>query len=129
MSDFGPRYYAVNGRPMAMMEWARTFEHYRHIGLDYVRLRGRTFRVSTVWLGLDHNWRPNGRPLIFETMVFEEPGFAQFEDLMCRYSTLAEAQRGHRLMVRGLKRIVRSRTTKQLIHHGRKPSGRPTKRK
>ena len=128
--DFGPRYYAVNGRPMAQMEWMRTFNNYRHIGEDYLRIRGDTYRVSTVWLGLDHNWNPKGPPLIFETMVFTEDALI-FEDLMLRYSTLAQAQHGHRLMVRGLKRIVRSRKTKQLIHHGRKPSanGRPTARK
>lgn len=27
-------------------------------------------KVSTVFLGLDHNYSPTGPPLIFETMVF-----------------------------------------------------------
>lgn len=123
--DFSPRYYALNGRPITMTEWARTFGHYRHIGLDYLRVRGHTFRVSTVWLGLDHGWSRH-RPLIFETMVFE--GHVIYDDMMARYSTLTEAQRGHRLMVRAVKRNVRSRKTKQLIHNGRKPTatGRPT---
>lgn len=128
--DFGPRYYAVNGRPMTMTEWANTFGHYRHIGEDFLRVRGHSLRVSTVWLGLDHNWNPSGPPLIFETMVFE--GGVIFEGLMCRYSTLAEAQRGHVLMVRTVKRNVRSQPRpKQLIHDGRKPmaDGRPTPRK
>jgi hypothetical protein len=124
--DFGPRYYALNGRPMTMMEWARAVEHYRHIGLDYVRLRGRVYRVSTVWLGLDHSFWPGHGPLIFETMVFDDRGMPAF-DLMDRYSTLAQAERGHRAFVRRVKTIVRSRKTKQLIHKGRKPSGRPTK--
>ena len=26
--------------------------------------------VSTVFLGLDHNWRTNGPPILWETMVF-----------------------------------------------------------
>ena len=125
--DFGPRYYAVNGRPMAMMEWAIVFSNYRHIGEDYLRIRGHTLRVSTVWLGLDHNWNPNGPPLIFETMVFEHDLI--FEDLMCRYSTLAQAQRGHHLMVRAVKRIARERPRHpQLIHNGSKPVGRPTRK-
>jgi len=122
--DYGPRYYAVNGRPMAMMEWARTFEHYRHIGDDYLRVRGTTYRVSTVWLGLDHSMFWGGPPLIFETMVFTSP--ARSTDLMMRYSTLRQAQRGHVRMVRLVKRIVRSRRTRQLIHKGGKPVGRPT---
>jgi hypothetical protein len=29
--------------------------------------------VSTVFLGLDHNFAPDGPPLIWETMVFEGP--------------------------------------------------------
>jgi hypothetical protein len=119
--DFGwPKYYAVNGRPMTQMEWARTFEHYRHIGEDYLRLRGHTYRVSTVWLGLDHAFWPGHRPLLFETMVFEH-GLI-FEDLMDRYSTKAEAERGHQRMVRQVRRIVRSQPKpKQLIHNGGKP--------
>lgn len=118
--DFRPRYYAVNGREMNQREWSKALSHYRHIGLTEVRVRGHDLEVSTVWLGLDHGWLSD-RPLIFETMVFEWPRRVPFMDLMCRYSTLAEAQRGHRLMVRGLKRIVRSRRTKQLIHNGGKP--------
>lgn len=128
--DYGPRYYAVNGRPMTMMEWARSFSHYRHIGLDLLRIRGHHYRVSTVWLGLDHNWRPHGPPLIFETMVFEDDDMSGFEGIQCRYSTLVQAQRGHIRIVRSLKRIVRTMPRhQQVIHNGRKPVGRPTKRK
>jgi hypothetical protein len=127
--DFGPRYYALNGRPMTMMEWARASSHYKHIGLDYVRLRGRMYRVSTVWLGLDHSFWPGHGPLIFETMVFEDDDWGGFENLMDRYSTLAQAERGHRAFVRRVKRIVRSRKTKQLIQNGHKPVGRPIKGK
>ncbi len=114
---------------MSQKEWSHALGQYRHIGEDYVRVRGHTYRVSTVWLGLDHGWFSD-RPLIFETMVFEH-GLI-FEDLMCRYSTVAEAQRGHIMMVRTVKRIVRSRPRhKQLINNGRKPTanGRPTARK
>lgn len=122
---FGPRYYAVNGRPMNQMEWARAFAHYRHIGEDYVRVRGLTFRVSTVWLGLDHNWRPGGPPLIFETAVFEGRRRRIYDGMMARYSTLTEAQRGHVRMLRTLKRIAREQPRHpQLIHNGRKPTGR-----
>lgn len=48
--------------------------------------------VSTVWLGLDHNWG-EGPPLIFETMVFWR---GQHSDLyMDRYSTEEQAKNGH----------------------------------
>lgn len=53
--------------------------------------------VSTVWLGLDHNYF-GGPPLIFETMVFpsEDDWTAEDSD---RYSTEAEARAGHEAMV------------------------------
>ena len=121
---YGPRYYAVNGRPMTMMEWVHALGQYRHIGEDYVRIRGHTFRVSTVWLGLNHNWNPSGPPLIFETMVFDEHHLI-YDDMMARYSTLTEAQRGHVRMVRAVKRIAREQPRHpQLIHKGRKPTGK-----
>lgn len=53
--------------------------------------------ISTVYLGLDHQWG-DGPPLIFETMAFSAPkGKADFGDeLYCdRYSTEEEAQAGH----------------------------------
>lgn len=71
--------------------------------------------VFTVWLGLDHSFgRFLGRdepPLIFETMVFKNvpkkmtiPGFNTQTELnesveMNRYSTKAQALKGHKKMV------------------------------
>ncbi|MEU6674851.1 hypothetical protein [Streptomyces sp. NPDC046925] len=47
--------------------------------------------VSTVWLGLNHQFG-DGPPLLFETMVFGSERTEQYTD---RYSTLAEAEAGH----------------------------------
>ena len=53
--------------------------------------------ISTVWMGLDHNWGA-GPPLIFETMVFENGDMGA--DLnMARYATEEEAIKGHEEMV------------------------------
>ena len=53
--------------------------------------------VSTVWLGLDHRFG-EGKPLIFETMVFGSEG--DFASLDCeRYETLSDAEYGHHGMV------------------------------
>jgi hypothetical protein len=52
-------------------------------------------KVSTVFLGLDHNHSGEGAPILFETMVFLPSGN---EDCV-RYSTWEEAQRGHTEMV------------------------------
>jgi hypothetical protein len=48
-------------------------------------------RISTVWLGLDHNFNPTGPPLIFETMVFGGP----LNEEQWRYPTEAAALAGH----------------------------------
>jgi hypothetical protein len=51
--------------------------------------------ISTVWLGLDHSFGADPKPLIFETMIFGGP-----HDGYCkRYATEIEAQGGHELAV------------------------------
>ncbi|MCG8460126.1 MAG: hypothetical protein MI919_27910, partial [Holophagales bacterium] len=54
--------------------------------------------VSTVFLGLDHNWG-DGPPLIYETLVMGGP----LSDEMDRYSTWAEAEAGHAKMLERIK--------------------------
>lgn len=48
-------------------------------------------RVSTVWLGANHNFS-GGPPILFETMVF---GPDDADEYMVRYSTEDEARTGH----------------------------------
>jgi hypothetical protein len=57
--------------------------------------------VSTVWLGLDHRFRGDGPPLIFETMVFAGgEADADMSGLDTRrWSTEEEARRGHEEIV------------------------------
>ena len=65
----------------------------RRVGLDLIG----NFRVSTVFLALDHNFSDQGPPILFETMVFPEKNNS---DLACeRYSTWEQAMKGHRRMV------------------------------
>ena len=51
-----------------------------------------TYRVSTVWLGVNHNFTDDGPPIIFETMVF---GPKDADEYMQRYSTEDQARAGH----------------------------------
>jgi hypothetical protein len=119
-------YYRRDGTKYSdVLEWGRDFENVdRHVGSTKLWWGGW---VSTVWLGLDHQFSPGGPPLIFETMVFPPTlkirilsvqgknllgmnvGFKipllwptiKMTELDChRYSTLDEAKRGHRRMVR-----------------------------
>lgn len=47
--------------------------------------------VSTVFLGLDHNWEPEGKPVLFETMIFG----GEYDQEMWRYCTYQEAKESH----------------------------------
>jgi len=47
--------------------------------------------VSTVFLGMDHNWG-SGPPILFETMIFG----GKYDQEMWRYYTWEEAEEGHK---------------------------------
>lgn len=79
---------------MTTLEWAAKFEdhEYRRIAVAKLGLRSeQQIDISTVWLGIDHGWG-NGRPVIFETMIF---GFDDDFEYQERYCTEAEAVEGH----------------------------------
>lgn len=50
--------------------------------------------VSTVFLGINHNWS-GGEPILYETMVFDGP----LDGEQDRYCTKQEAEEGHKAMV------------------------------
>lgn len=71
-----------------LMEWAQWFETAeRHVNDTTIG----DVRVSTVFLGLDHNFSGEGEPVLFETMIFGGP---MTEEQM-RYSTWEQAALGH----------------------------------
>ena len=105
-------YYDMDGLPMELMEWARTFEDRKddgdwRIGFD----EHDGVSVSTVWLGLDHNYSLTGPPLIFETMIFGGE-HAEYQE---RYSTKEEALAGHERAYRLAFEKVLATYTLQLI--------------
>ena len=90
------KFYDRQGNPLDGFEWTRLFEK-----KEMQRVRETTLPdgkwISTVWIGLDHNFGP-GNPLIFETMVF--PKEHEWGQLDCeRYSTEEQAIVGHDTMV------------------------------
>lgn len=87
MSD----YYDWTGHPITPKKWAEMFEKERHVGKDEIA----GYLVSTVWLGLDHQWE-EGPPLIFETMVFDGGDMGKDVYTM-RYATEDDAKQGHKL--------------------------------
>lgn len=110
VSGYGPKYYDRDSKPIPMCAWAVLFED----RMDYGRVRATDvgkWWISTVWLGMDHNWNPNGPPLIFETMIFwhgEEGAEPDHDRYQARYSTEKQARRGHAQAVREYRKLVRS---------------------
>lgn len=60
------------------------------------------YQVSTVFLGIDHNFGFSGTtaPILFETMVFE--GEEADDHLQLRYETWEQAEAGHAQVVAAL---------------------------
>jgi len=89
MSD----YYILDGHkaiPCTSLEWARWYEtakQKRIVAKDTVCGHD----ISTVFLGLDHQWNDVGPPHIFETMVFGGPLDQEQE----RCSTWEQAEKMH----------------------------------
>jgi hypothetical protein len=91
-------------------EWMQTAD--RHVA----DTRHELFRVSTVFLGLDHQF-DRGPPILFETMAFLRTGDPNAEDILdrcdesidcVRYATWEDAEIGHKAMVRRMLERVRN---------------------
>ena len=73
-----------------LMEWAKLFNSTKNRTVAITENDDVT--VSTVFLGIDHNFCSHGEPILFETMVF---GGKKDGDCI-RYRTWEEAEQGHR---------------------------------
>jgi hypothetical protein len=88
------------GEPTAcndLMTWAKWFESAdRHVACTKI---SEGVEVSTIFLGLDHNFSNKGRPILWETLVFGGP----LDGEMYRYATAggAWAPRNVRRRARG----------------------------
>lgn len=72
-----------------VLTWGRFFENddMRRVALTETA----DWRVSTVFIGLDHRFSGDGPPLVFETMIFGGP----HDEYQEHYSTWDEAKAGH----------------------------------
>jgi len=118
-------WYDKQGKPISdynLIELKLRDPNYKVVGDDYLGNDLQRYRVSTVWLGLDHNYS-GGDPIIFETMVFEDklvhakvPAIPKYglegleykfhpsmDNFTRRYHTLAEAEAGHKEVVAEVK--------------------------
>lgn len=96
--------YVLNekGKPIAepdLMKWAKWFESANR---TVARETIGDSKVSTVFLGLDHNFNQDGPPVLWETMVFGGP----LDQEMDRCSGNREqAEAMHRRMVSKLQSV------------------------
>lgn len=96
------RYYTCddNGNPIPtddILEWGRWLENTdnRRVAQDLDEAdEGKTIRVSTVFLGVDHSFGFGGPPVLWETFVFG--GLLDGE--MDRYTSKEAALLGHQQM-------------------------------
>lgn len=99
-------YYARDGRPISMGQYADLFSDFNYKVVARTTIHHAS--VSTVWLGMDHGWLEDGRPLIFETMIFprrRRDKHAPWADWQDRWSTEREARLAHERIVN----VIRSR--------------------
>lgn len=71
-----------------VLEWAKFFETADRV-VNRTKLGEVT--ISTVFLGIDHNFFEKDKPLLFETMIFGD----ELNEETWRYSTWEEAEEGH----------------------------------
>lgn len=102
-----------NGDPIPALNsltWAKWFSEHDSNDRRIAETRTKLFWISTVFLGINHQWRPDGPPHIFESMAFLQPRRHDIsrvsskpiigEGELCeRYSTRLQAMAGHVAMV------------------------------
>ena len=92
MSD----HYILNGKlavPTDLMTWGKWLQEAKEERIVAKDERDGV-RVSTVFLGLDHNFG-EGPPLLFETMIFG----GEHDQWQDRYTTWEQAEAGHKAAV------------------------------
>ena len=98
-------HYNKQGKKIDLLTWAKLLEKKGYKRVAETTLKNGKY-ISTIWLGLDHNFFIGGPPLMFETMVFESKHKRRKilgklgDDLSTiRYSTLKQAKAGHKKAV------------------------------
>lgn len=104
MQSYAPKLYVLDGHnpvPVPLTVWGKWFSTAdRTVARDRV---GKT-NISTVFLGLDHNFG-DGPPLLFETLVSDGKDYR-----ITRYSTWEQAEAGHAWQLAIAKRSRKSST-------------------
>ncbi len=85
----------ANNQPIEepdLIKWSRWFEEAdRQLENTIIG----NIRISTIFLGIDHNFSSEGPPVLWETMIFGGPN----NGYQNRYSYIEDARAGHKLAV------------------------------
>lgn len=90
-----------------ILEWGRAFQDTGLWTVQKTRLRSDDHgevTVSTVFLGVDHNFGGQGPPLLFESMIFGE-AFEGADEYQTRSATWDEALEQHAQAIRYVRRL------------------------
>ena len=85
------------GRPKRcndILQFAAWFETADR-SVEYTEIT-RKVHVATSFLGIDHNFMNEGKPVLWETMIFGGP----YNDWTKRYTSEADARKGHKEAVK-----------------------------
>ena len=115
-------HYDRKGREISPWDMMQLKHPRDHKDMDYSRISDTwigNIRVSTVWLGMNHQWDDTKPPLIFETMIFVNDLYLDDDDpthvdhpldrAQWQYSTRRQAEIGHRQVVRLVRLFERRR--------------------
>lgn len=84
-------------QPVDLHTWMMTFGDIKRRAVKQTMVAGS--EVSTVFLGLDHNYSGHGPPILFETQIFGDVWGGE----MWRYATYVDALRHHEEIVAQLR--------------------------
>lgn len=101
-------YYFLEGKNIipcdSVEEWAAKFQNKtKRVAETQIGI----FRVSTVFLGVDHSFQDDADPILFETMVFSKNG----GDYQERCSTYEEAEAMHERICNEVRKKVKDEST------------------
>lgn len=100
----GHKVICVEGNLLAWAEWYENAD--RRVAQDILRDGTDEIRISTVFLGVDHNFNDDDHvPMLFETMVFG----GHLDETINIYPTWIDAEEGHKQMVERVKELITER--------------------
>jgi hypothetical protein len=121
-----PQYYRLVGRlPVpctTIMEWGQAYEQSDNRRVRSTWIGGGRLWVSTVFMGIDHNFHDEGPPILFETMMFDEE---MDDQRTMRCATWDEAEMQHQVMVDMALDLARRVPTPAYPLPGPRASARP----